>query len=362
LSDRFYGARVRRCLLFAALMALAVPATASAAEVHVAGNELIVTGGDEANFVEVDDATPGIRVTDAAGLQIGPGCQVVEAAENQAICGDDSTTVMQANLGGGNDSLESGIFVSFGIGAEGGPGDDTLEGGDTGPTTDVINGGPGNDTLRRADVQNGGDGNDALQGTSGDDELYGDADDDTLNGQSGNDLVDGGSGSDVMSGDTDGSRSGGNDRMVARDGERDQVSCWIGADVVQADQLDVVDAECEQVDRANVSSSFELSVPRSMRLGALLRRGMVVELDLPSAGEVLVAMTLPKKSARKLGVGRRATVIGGVQGNAQGGLTRARLKVFSKYRRRLARARRFTIVVLAEFDDSVVRLRVPVRR
>jgi Ca2+-binding RTX toxin-like protein len=353
--------RVRRCLLFAALLALAVPATASAAEVHVAGNELVVTGGDEANHVSVKDAVPGIRVSDRAGLAIGAGCTVVEAAENEAICGDESTTVVQANLGGGDDQLDSDIFPSFGIGAEGGPGNDTIDGGGSGQTTDVINGGPGDDTLRQADVQNGGDGNDDLFGSSDDDELYGDAGDDTLNGQFGNDLVDGGDGNDIMQGDSDGSRDGGNDRMIARDGYRDQVSCWIGADVVSADQLDVVEDQCEQVDRANVSS-FDLAVPRSIKLGALLRRGMVVEVDLPSSGEVLVAMTLSKKTARKLGVGRRTTVIGGVQGNAQGGLTRARLKVFGKFRRKLARARRFTIVVLAEFDGSVVRLKVPVRR
>jgi PASTA domain len=41
----------------------------------------------------------------------------------------------------------------------------------------------------------------------------------------------------------------GNDTIDARDGERDSVTCGVGADTVKADPADVVATDCEQVER-----------------------------------------------------------------------------------------------------------------
>jgi hypothetical protein len=134
----------------------------------------------------------------------------------------------------------------------------------------------------------------------------------------------------------------------------------------------VVDADCEQVDRARGttgrgSADVELSVPRSIKLRKLLKGGLPVQLDLPNAGTVVVLIGVTKKTARKLRIGRSATTLGGVRGNAQGGLATARPKVIKKYRRKLAKARRFTLVVVARFRSrssggGTVTLTVPVKR
>ena len=86
----------------------------------------------------------------------------------------------------------------------------------------TLNGGAGNDFV------SGGDGNDALLGGPGDDRLVGGA---------GRDVIEGGDGWDAI---------------VSRDGQRDRVSCGPGRDVVWADQLDVVAADCEVVSRVAV--------------------------------------------------------------------------------------------------------------
>lgn len=79
-----------------------------------------------------------------------------------------------------------------------------------------------------------------------------------LIGGAGNDLVDGGPGTDSLFGDfRDCNALGcptGADRIVARDGEVDTISCGAGADQAQVDAVDVVSSDafqtCESVDRA----------------------------------------------------------------------------------------------------------------
>jgi Ca2+-binding RTX toxin-like protein len=70
---------------------------------------------------------------------------------------------------------------------------------------------------------------------------YGAAGDDDLEGGAGREHLNGGDGNDVMSG------AGGSDDIEARDGEVDEVSCGSGTDSVYADFIDVVAADCENV-------------------------------------------------------------------------------------------------------------------
>jgi Ca2+-binding RTX toxin-like protein len=125
----------------------------------------------------------------------------------------------------------------------------------------------GNDTangLGEADRLSGGRGTDTLNGGDGDDSAWGGADDDTLNGELGNDSLRGKDGNDTLNGaDGNDFLNGGkgvdtvdggigDDTVFSRgDGKAaDNITCGDGTnDTVKADANDVVDADCEIVDR-----------------------------------------------------------------------------------------------------------------
>lgn len=116
----------------------------------------------------------------------------------------------------------------------------------------------------------GTDRNDRLLGTPRADAIFGRAGSDELRGAAGTDFLSGGPGRDVMDGGP------GDDRIVAQyDGSRDRVECGSGADIVNADQLDRVSADCELVGRrisrdpyTNPESQHETEVePDSLTVG-----------------------------------------------------------------------------------------------
>jgi Ca2+-binding RTX toxin-like protein len=142
----------------------------------------------------------------------------------QAYAGDDRVRAFA-----GDDAADLGPGADR---AWGGRGDDRLEG-FAGP--DRLHGGPGNDTLV-GDVPLVGD-------LVSRDRLWGGRGDDTLRGGDGNDRIHGGRGRDTIA------AQAGNDRIFARDGERDVIDCGPGFDRVRADGADVVDTSCERVRR-----------------------------------------------------------------------------------------------------------------
>jgi len=102
----------------------------------------------------------------------------------------------------------------------------------------------------------GGPGADRLTGFDLDDRIDGGAGADRLVGGYGHDRITGGPGRDTILGDTNDACSWaecrppyGNDRIDAVDGERDQIDCGVGRDVVRADRVDVVARNCEKVVR-----------------------------------------------------------------------------------------------------------------
>jgi RTX calcium-binding nonapeptide repeat (4 copies) len=161
--------------------------------------------------------------------------------------------------GPGPDLLKGGASADHlqGLGGDdrlyGRRGPDVLEGG---PDADRLYGGRGNDALH------GGRGGDAIFGEQGADRILAGPGNDLVYVGRGRDYVEGGPGDDILfakSGrdvegrhDRDGDRvrgGAGNDRIVTRDGERDEVSCGDGSDAVAADFKDSVEPSCEQVER-----------------------------------------------------------------------------------------------------------------
>jgi len=231
-----------------------------------------------------------INVRDQNPLQVGPGCERVDAFA--ATC--EAGARGPVELGDGQDRIRDveDYPVSGGTGddvmavshGDGGPGDDVLVigDGDGGSGNDRIicppdqvsafcglNGGPGNDVLK-CDPRDtscffgGGSGNDRLiGGVKGEfglqDKLVGGSGRDSLDGRGGNDRLDGGSGNDRLrgGGGADVLRGGtGADRLEARElrsrGEhtaRDKVDCGAGRrDRANADRRDRV-RRCERVRR-----------------------------------------------------------------------------------------------------------------
>jgi hypothetical protein len=339
---------------------IAFPAVAEASTASRSGDAIAITAGaGETNDVRVTVECCGFdaTITDAAGVTAAGDC--IQVTPTEANCGGAPRGDLVASLGDGNDrfreSVDTASFRSISV--DGGPGDDTLEGD------------------QAIDIIHGGDGNDTIAGGSSDDQLFGDAGDDKVTGGPHGDALSGGPGRDVLEGD--GSLfnylNGGSDTIDSRDGEGDQVTCGYGADSVTADSSDTIEGggECESVDVGPSGPSgngpaFELAVPHSFKLKKLLRSGMLVRLDLASAADLVVVMIVSKRVARKLGVGKKQTVLGGVEGRAEAGGSTARLKVFRKFRKKLARARAFSISVVAQATDSsgtgTVKLKVPVKR
>jgi Ca2+-binding RTX toxin-like protein len=171
----------------------------------------------------------------------------------------------------------------------------------------------GADELRLAQVGsestlNGLGGDDRLRGGDGPDRVDGGAGDDSLDGGFGDDTIVGGPGRDMISADLAGGDCGplwckhpyGNDRVEARDGEADSITCGAGRDLVVADAADVVAPDCEEVQRGGaapgpggggpqpgrsaVRPRARIAVAGPPRLRTALARGLLVRLTGLRAG------------------------------------------------------------------------------
>lgn len=199
---------MRRSVLALVLVVLLSPAAAHASTATTDGGAITIIGGPESSDITIGTGLLGTGIRDAAGIAAGPGCS--QSAPDSVSCGPLPGRQINADLGDGADTL--GVLMG------------TLG------------------TVR------GGAGNDELNGDSGANRLYGDAGNDVLYGSDGDDYVDGGAGTDQIFGDSAYLEAGGADTLVSRDGERDEVTCGVGYDVVTADTLDALFFECDQVD------------------------------------------------------------------------------------------------------------------
>ncbi|MGZ6638248.1 MAG: calcium-binding protein [Solirubrobacteraceae bacterium] len=307
-----------------------LPAVASAASVasyDASTGTVTIVGGPENNDITTGGGLYMTAISDSAGIVAGPGCEQSDAT---TISCDNYKTI-NADLGAGNDTIGTNL----------GPG-----------TMGVVHGGPGDDKI---------------YGDSGDSQIYGDEGNDYIDGGSGNDYIDGGAGHDQIYGDFEYLEPGdGNDTIVSRDGEQDDVSCGYGWDTVTADQLDRIGSECDQVDRGAAPTptptptptpagmSIKTAIPARAKISAVLGKGLAWRCWFSTAGTVGTSLWLRPDQARKLHLGGQDVKLASASGKVDVGWYRITFHVTkAKYRAALRRARTVTARIVVVASDSL---------
>jgi hypothetical protein len=321
---------MRRLLVALAAVAALAPATSAAGSTASrSGATITIVGGPEGSSITTGHGLYSTGIRDTAGITPGPGCEPYGDDGQGVTCGSLFDAVLVADLGDGNDSIGAAHL--------------------------------------RSATMHGGPGDDVLDGTDGDDRLYGDAGSDKITGAGGNDLLDGGPGNDQLLGDFFYVDVGGNDTLVSRDGELDEVSCGMGVDRVTADRLDNVYVECDVVDRgpaAPAAGKLRLSARPRPRLASVLRSGLRFTGRFPAAGRYIAEIYVVPAEARRLGLGRKGVRIAEKRGSIRAGSHAIRVRVKQRYRKRLKRARRVSaslIVVGADGRGGVTSAAVRIR-
>jgi Ca2+-binding RTX toxin-like protein len=286
---------------------------------------------------------------------------VLGGAGDDTLTGSLGTNVLDGN--GGNDSLDGGLGPDT---LNGGPGTDTVSYATrliavTSDLDGVANdGAPGEQDAIATDVENlvGGNGGDALTGS----DLA-----NALTGGGGNDTVEGGEGVDALSGGP------GADTLLSRDSVGDSVLCGSELDSVVADTLDLVAADCEQVDRGLGGGGTGGGAPPSAPGGGgehVPDIGIVVfpvtTLVMTKAGRIVVPMRcdgpgacngeLKIESARKLRLAgrhkaRRVRLGTYPFSRPPGGRATIEVKLPRKVRMLLRRKKRLDLRVTARLRD-----------
>jgi hypothetical protein len=172
---------MRTVFLFIVALALAAPASATAATLTFDGGTLTYTAEPgRANSVSVRaiGGLVGVVAGDNDLFEQPPGCAPLDGPPNSAF-GCPGVTRVVVNAGDGDDSVTAAGDVGVPLTLNGEAGDDDLGGG------------------AAADTLTGGDGQDQLTGGAGDDVLDGGAGDDVLDGEDGADRLLGGPGIDL---------------------------------------------------------------------------------------------------------------------------------------------------------------------
>ena len=203
-----------------ALAVAALLGTSASAEAH----SVVRIGGNTVTYLSADATSLNTLIVRTAGQRIEFSDRTVDGGIDPGSCDpgaiNQSTWIVQVFC-----SRERLDAVRIDLGEREDRATIDL------PLPATLLGGPGSDVLRAgapADRVEGGDGNDDV-GAGG-----------------GNDVVDGGLGYDVVRGDD------GDDELRVADGLLDRVECGSGRDRVDADTLDDVAIDCEDVSRRPV--------------------------------------------------------------------------------------------------------------
>lgn len=175
--------------------------------------------------------------------------KVFGGADDDTLYGDDTAGTAASGDDnvqgeGGNDKVFGGPDKDV---VKGGPGNDTVQG-EVG--ADLVHGGEDDDTVSGADPLNAtlGDGANKVYGDNGNDEVLGGSNADDLYGGSGEDFILGGpverDAPDIVYGG-----DGDDEISVANNPASKEtiIDCGAGVDTVEADHLDVVESNCENV-------------------------------------------------------------------------------------------------------------------
>lgn len=220
--------------LAAAAVAALVPASADAHSlVRTGGAELAYLSSDAVslNTLTVRRSGANVEFRDPSvdgGLDPGP-CAPGEVTSDanawliQVFCPANGANRLRVDLGDREDTAT--VLIDLPTTLLGGTGADRIT---TAGGADVIAGDDGDDVLKA------GAGNDQVNAGDGDDEVEGGDGDDTLEAGLGVDTVSGGEGA---------------DDLRVRDGIPDTVRCGAGTDKVDADTLDEIALDCEDVSR-----------------------------------------------------------------------------------------------------------------
>jgi Ca2+-binding RTX toxin-like protein len=311
---------------------------------------------------------------DVENVSTGDGDDAITGndATNQLSSGDGNDTLIAGGgndnvfAGSGNDNLDGGPGNDV-IGGDqgndtvaGGPGDDEFFEDTTTGSADVVSGGEGDDQLTydgnaklnvsldgqpndgqsgeadnvQPDIENvttgpdddvlsGGDGPNQLEGGGGDDVISGGGGGDSLSGGDGNDALDGGAGRDLIDG------GGGRDLVRSRDGSPDQVRCGTFDDVVLADLLDAVGADCETPTTGAIVAAAAVAVDK---------RGVArIKLTCPAAEAAACGGTVAlRDSAGKALGSARYNVAAGATATVRVKLSRAARKRLRRTGQRVA--------------------------
>ncbi len=199
---------VRRILLSAIVLALAIPAVASAATItrQADGTLVYTASGSIKNHVDVqyDDSTITFYTSGGDNMNAPAGCTPSDLYGGEVVtCA--MPTAVRVELGAGDDGANASDGIPVPVTLSGGAGADWLTASDQ---ATVLDGGPGEDKLvggGSGDVLSGGDGNDTIEGKDGSDRIDGGAGDDLLSPDgyehANADVVDGGPGFDRIESD-----------------------------------------------------------------------------------------------------------------------------------------------------------------
>jgi hypothetical protein len=201
---------------------------------------------------------------------------------------------------------------------------------DIGTDVTVVIGGHGSDVMTgnaRRNVFGGGDGDDELTGAGGDDQLDGGTGADRLYGGDGADVLGGEDGDDLLVGGPDVDRfygddvtaclatacPSGRDDIRARDGNREQINCGPGVDVLDIDPVDVVENSVYLADQCEGAEGTPTGGGAALALAKVRvdhHNRMRLRVRVPGAGTVRVrAGTHGVRVARRTRTVRRAGVV-----------------------------------------------------
>jgi hypothetical protein len=205
----------------------------------------------------------------------------------------------------------------------------------------------------------GGAGDDFVKTSDGVDRLDGGPGTDTIDGGFNDDTIVGGPGPDTLYGDHPTGECGiywcklpaGNDTIEARDGERDTITCGFGTDTVNADSIDTVAGDCENVigrggrgpggDGGNGGGGragvLAIKADRT-KLRTALAKGLRLQITAPGPGRLRATATAKHKR-----------VASGSRSAAAAGKTRITLKFTKRAKRTLRRAKRAQLKVTVRF-------------